>query len=121
MISGAQPPPLGPAVAPHEVDEDQMPPAVAQGWGSLPWSPVRDIEIVTALGNIANRDGWHKWVDSSMAFVWASARQIRSPEPRFSVDEFEGRSTYGFFPECRNAYGNWWQLEDYVRYKHPEC
>ncbi len=85
----------------------------------LQWTPLTNLEVITELDQCRNRDGWHKLKDGA-ALVQANGRSLKSCEPRFEVDTFKWRSSYGFFPESTHTTGSWWQLEDKAKYTEPE-
>jgi hypothetical protein len=78
------------------------------------WSPVLDQIAIKFLDLVGSSDGW-KTHESSQVLVVSNGRDLRTPEPRFSLADYPLRSVYALFPEHIHAKGTWWQLQDNVK------
>ena len=107
-----------PAIAPAG-EELAFPPPIRSPIMQFTWTPLANLEVITDLDQVRNRDGWHKF-KAGAALVQANGRSLRSPEPRFDATVYVLRTTYGFFPDTGHRNGNWWQLELDAKYTDPE-
>ena len=96
-------------VKPNIAADEQMDP-VPPKVGSLSWHAEDNLELITALDMVRDRDGWHVVLDNP-ALVQFNARALRFPQPRFEASKVPFRSTYVFFPDFSHNHGNWWCLE----------
>ena len=103
------PPQTAPEAAPDDV-VFSAPPMSSVG----AWSPVLDQIAIKFLDLVGSSDGW-KQHDNSQVLVVSDGRDLRTPEPRFSLADYPLRSVYALFPDHVHAKGTWWQLQDNVK------
>ena len=100
-------PPPPPNIAPDSAKEPNMPPPV----NHTAWKPLKNVELLTTLDSIKDRDGWHQISSNNIANTMTSGRHLRTCEPRFELTSYPFRSVHGFFPEHNHEHGMWWTLQ----------
>ena len=118
-VNGRQPRnPRVPENLNRDAAEDSHEPTHPAAVNGVEWTPVTNLETLTWLDMVRERDGWHT-AAGNMTLVETNCRRLRSCEPRLDARTYEWRSVYGMFPECSHAHGIWHQLEQHVLFTDP--
>ena len=102
-----------------DAPDDEVDPPHPVKVGELEWRPVANLETLTWLDTVRNRDGWHA-APGNHTLVETNCRRLRSCEPRLDAQKYQWRSVFGMMPDHMHEHGSWYQLEEHVAFTAAE-